>query len=113
MRRLVLLLVVGAAACGPPSIETLCEEASANQCSVCYSCDLDGANLCQLADGTSEEECEVEMTQRCVDQAATLERPKDAIQVCNDSFDALTCEVLVDAMAQGSTNTTNECSYLL
>ena len=112
MRRLCLIVVLFAA-CGPPSIEQLCSDVSAQQCATCFSCEIGGASSCDLASGASVADCESEMSARCVDQAATLERPKRELQECEDSLSDLTCEVLVRSAAQGAPYTTEACLYFL
>jgi hypothetical protein len=112
VRRLLILVVLGAVGCGPPAIETLCEDAARAQCAQCFSCgDLDGADLCRTAG--SEDDCVETLASSCADQAATLESPKGAIQDCTDSLEELTCDTLVGAMTQDVSYTTAECGYFL
>ena len=100
-------------ACGPPSIEQLCADVSAQQCATCFSCEIDGAQACGLASGADTAQCELEMEARCVDQAATLERPKRELESCQDSLDQVTCDVLVKSAAQDAPYTSDACVYFL
>lgn len=112
VRRLVILCFLGAAACGPPSIESMCREAARGQCEQCYACgDLDGSDLCNTSG--DEDACVDTLTASCADQAATLERPKRVLEDCRDSLEDLTCDTLVGAMSQGTSYTTAECAYFL
>jgi len=111
--RRIVVFAVFLAACGPPSIESLCDDAAQNQCDVCYSCLVDGPTLCGLAANASSADCVTELSARCVDQAATLERPKTHLQDCLDSQDSLSCDGLVRAAAQDAPRTTNQCVYFL
>lgn len=113
LSRLSLVVLVFAVACGPPSIEQLCEEVSSAQCAACFSCEIDGSTACDLPDDTSESECADTFTARCVGQAATLERPKRELGECSDSLDELSCDVLVRGATQDAPYTTDACVYFL
>jgi len=113
VRRISIPVVLFFTACGPPAIEQLCEDVSVKQCATCYSCEIGGAAACGLAAGADVATCERELQVRCVDQGATLERPKREIQECEDSLPTLTCESLVRGAAQNSPHTTDACIYFL
>ncbi len=114
MRSICFILSLAClAACGPASIEQLCEDASVTQCATCYSCEIDGADACDLASGTDVDMCVSELTSRCAGQAATLERPKRAIKECTDTLDQVTCDMLVRSAVQDAPHTTDACVYFL
>jgi len=104
-----LLLV----ACGPPSVEAVCDDLAVAQCERCYACDGDGGELCQLGAGVDEDQCVVEMSDRCANQASTLDRPKEDLATCSDSLETLACDTLEQGAAQNLAHTTDACSYCL
>lgn len=113
MKRISLSFALILAACGPGSLDSLCEEAATTQCERCFTCDVDPSALCSLPADTSQEQCVEVLARTCGDQSATVEEPKQSLRACTDSIDSLTCDLLIASHAQGGPSSVPACDYFL
>lgn len=112
--RLIVLAAFGLlVGCGTASVDEACAAVVEAQCDTCFACGVDGAAACALPAGADEARCVEVMSARCVAQAATLERPKRDVGVCEDSLGDLECTTIVRAATQSTTYTTPQCDYFL
>ena len=109
MSRFVLFAWLFVAACYPP-IEETCADVAQSQCNLCLECGVDLSRACGLATG---DDCLDTLTQRCENQASTLEDPKSEVQSCADAISTWGCADVLQATAQDRPATIDECSYFL
>ncbi len=109
MSRFVLIAWLFVAACYPP-IEETCADVAQSQCDLCLECGEDLSRACGLATG---DDCFNTLTQRCENQASTLEDPKTEVGSCADAISTWGCADILQATAQDRPATIDECSYFL
>ena len=115
---MVIMTTGASAGCLESTVTSKCEAMAQTQCSRCYACaegveGISGAQLCEVAQSSSEAGCVAELVETCESQSNARQMHNDELELCEEALgEGASCRELYELYAQGHKSLPQPCRVL-